>query len=94
MQTARTTRHRGPPARDEAGHRDELAAALVQLPVRPLEGLLALLAVKEPLPRRGTEAVADQVTEIVPEEGTYGCGEDDQLKIHPAARRDDAGRDD
>ena len=94
MQNSRAERHGGPPAGNEPGHSDELTAAPGELPLGPLEGLLALLPAEDRLHRPRAEAPAEQIGRVVAEERAERGRDDDERKVHPAGRRHDAGRDD
>ena len=81
---ARAQGDSGPAAGDEAGNDDQLASALGQLPLGPVQGLLCLAAAKEPLTRPGAESAADQIRSVVAEERATGRGDDDQRQVEAA----------
>ena len=93
VQHPRAERHDRAPAGDEAAHQDQLTAAFTQLPPCPGKPLTRLLTAEETPGDGGTEAAADQVTDVVAGHRPNGGRNHDQQKRQVTGGRDDPGRD-
>jgi hypothetical protein len=66
------------PPRDEPADDDELHAVTLQRAFGPVAGCLALRRGEEPALHDRAEAAAEQVGDVVAQEGARGCAEDQQ----------------
>src|SRR5689334_20683974 len=90
VQQARAEGHDRASAGDEAGDQDQLAAALVELTLRPGQPLTRLLAAEEAAGRGLAEAPSDQVSQVVASHRARSGRGHDQRERQMTGGRDDS----
>src|SRR5512145_1540400 len=92
LQHAAGERDDDAPARDEAADDDQVAAALLHLPVRPVH-LFPPLALEEAVDEAVADRAPDPVGAVVAGDRSRGGEEDHEEEVEVAGRREDTGED-